>query len=66
MTNYKSAPDPFLSGVKLEDGGETPLIENTLYRQIVGRFVYLTHSILDLSYTVGAVSKFMQEPHELL
>ena len=32
MTDYKSAPTPFLLGVKLEDGVDTPLVENTLYR----------------------------------
>jgi hypothetical protein len=31
----------------------------------VGSLLYLTHSIPDLSYAVGAVSRFMQEPHEL-
>jgi hypothetical protein len=65
MTDCKSAPTPFLSGVKLEDGGETPLVDNTLYRQLVGSLLYLTHSRPDLSYAVGIVSRFMQEPHEL-
>jgi hypothetical protein len=65
MTDCKSGPTPFLSGVKLEDGGETPLVDNTLYRQLVGIMLYLTHSKPDLSYAVGAVSKFMQELHEL-
>jgi hypothetical protein len=65
MTDYKSAPTPFLSRVKLEDGGETPLVDNTLYRQLVGSLLYLTHSKPDLSYAVGAVSKFMQETHKL-
>jgi hypothetical protein len=32
MTDCKSAPTPFLSGVKHEDGRETPLVENTLYK----------------------------------
>jgi hypothetical protein len=32
MTECKSAPTPFLSGVKLEYGGETPLVDNTLHR----------------------------------
>ena len=32
VTDCKSAPTPFLSGVKLEDGGETPLIDITLYK----------------------------------
>jgi hypothetical protein len=65
MTDCKSAPTPFLSGVKLEDGGETPLVDSTLYRQLVGILLYLTHSRPDLSYEVGAVSRFMQESHEL-
>ena len=65
MTDCKSSPNPFLSGVKLEDVRETPLVESTLYRQLVGSLLYLTHSRLDLSYVVGVVSKFMQEPHEL-
>jgi hypothetical protein len=65
LTDYKSAPTHFLSGVKLEDGGDTPLVDNTLYRQLVGSLLYLTHSRPDLSYAVGAVSRFMQELHEL-
>jgi hypothetical protein len=65
MTNYKFAPTPFLSGFKLQDGGKSPLVDNTLYIQLVGSLLYLTHSRPDLSYAVGTVSKFMQEPHEL-
>eukprot|EP00253_Pinus_taeda_P034810 PITA_34810 len=65
MTNCKPAPTPFLSGVRLEDGGDTPLVDSTLYRQLVGSLLYLTHSRPYLSYAVGAVSRYMQEPHEL-
>jgi hypothetical protein len=65
MIDCKSAPTPFLSGVKLEDGRETPLVDNTLYKQLVGSLLYLTHSRPNLSYVVGEVSRFMQEPHEL-
>ena len=65
MADCKSAPNCFLSRVKLEDGEETPLVDSTLYRQLVGSLLYLTHSRPDLSYAVGAVSRFMQEPHEL-
>jgi hypothetical protein len=65
MTDCKSSPTPFLSRVKLEDSRESPLVDNTLYRQLVGSLLYLTHSISDLSYALGAISRFMQEPHEL-
>jgi hypothetical protein len=59
MTDYKSTPTPFLSGVKIEHGRETLLVENILYRQLVGSLLYLIHSIPDLSYVVGTVSRFM-------
>jgi hypothetical protein len=65
MTDCKSALTPFPSGFKLEDGRDTPLVENTLYRKLMGSLLYLTHSRPDLSYAVGIVSRFMQELHEL-
>eukprot|EP00253_Pinus_taeda_P008990 PITA_08990 len=65
MADCKPAPTPFLYGFRLEDGGDTPLVDNTLYRQLVESLLYLTHSRPDLSYAVGAVSRYMQEPHEL-
>jgi hypothetical protein len=32
MIDCKFSLTPFLSGFKLEDGGETPLVDSTLYR----------------------------------
>jgi hypothetical protein len=31
IRNYKSTPTPFISGVKLEDGRDIPLVDCTLY-----------------------------------
>jgi hypothetical protein len=59
MIYYKSSPNPFVSGVKLEDDGETPLVDKKLYRKLVGSLLYLTHFRPDLSYAVGIVSRFM-------
>ena len=65
MSDCKPTTTPFLSGIKLENGKDTPLVDCTLYRQLVGSLLYLTHSRPNLSYVVGAVSRYMQEPHEL-
>jgi hypothetical protein len=65
MTDCKSTLTPFVLGVKLENGRETPLADNTLYIKLVGILLYLTHSRPDLSYAVGLVSRFMQELDEL-
>jgi hypothetical protein len=50
---------PFLYGVKLEDGVTTPLVDNTLYRQLVGSLLYLTHTHPNISYEVSVVSRYM-------
>jgi hypothetical protein len=65
MTNYKSSLPYFLSRVILEDGRDTPLVDTTLYIHLVGILLYLAHSIPDLSYAVGSVSRFIQDPHDL-
>jgi hypothetical protein len=65
MTYCKSTPTPFLSGIRLEYGWDTPLVDNTLYRKLVGSLLYLTHTCPDISYAIGEVSRYMQEPHDL-
>jgi hypothetical protein len=65
MTECKPIGSPLFSGVRLEDGVTTPLVDSTLYWQLVGSLLYLTHTRTDLSYAVSVVSRYMQEPHEL-
>ena len=65
MEDFNPTPCPFLSGIRIEEGGSTPLVDNTLYRQLTGRILYLTHLRPDISYVMSAASKYMQEPHEL-
>ena len=64
MEDCKPAPSPFQSGVKLSATCTSPKLDATLYRQLVGNLLYLTHSRLDLSFAVGRVSRYMQTPHE--
>jgi hypothetical protein len=65
MMDCKSSPTPFLFGIRLEDGGDTPIVDNTLYRNLVGSLFYITHTHPSISYVVGEVSRYMQEPHDL-
>ena len=44
MKNCKPSKTPFLSGVKLEEAGSSPMVDSTLYRQMIGCLMYLTHT----------------------
>jgi transposase InsO family protein len=64
MDDCKPAPSPFHSGVKLSATCTSPEVDATLYRQLVGSLLYLTHTRPDLSFAVGLVARYMQTPHE--
>ena len=64
MEDCKPTPSPLLSGVKLSANCTSPEVDATLYRQLVGSLLYLTHSRPDLSFSVGRVSRYMQTSHE--
>jgi hypothetical protein len=64
MEDWKPAPSPFQSRVKLVATCTFPEVDATLYRQLVGSLLYLTHTHPDLSFVVGLVARYMQTPHE--
>eukprot|EP00253_Pinus_taeda_P004608 PITA_04608 len=64
MEDCKPAPSPFQSGVKLSVNCTSHEVDATLYRQLVGKLLYLTHTRPNLSFVVGLVARFMQTPHE--
>eukprot|EP00253_Pinus_taeda_P035426 PITA_35426 len=64
MEDCKPAPSPFQSGVKLSVSCTFPEVDATLYRQLVGKLLYLTHTRPDLSFAVGLVARFLQNPRE--
>eukprot|EP00253_Pinus_taeda_P010639 PITA_10639 len=65
MEDCKPAPSPFQSGVKLSVSCTSPEVDATSYRQLVGKLLYLTHTRPDLSFAVGLVARFMQNPREI-
>eukprot|EP00253_Pinus_taeda_P020745 PITA_20745 len=64
MEDCMPSPSPFQSRVKLSVTCSSPEVDATLYHQLVGKLLYLTHTRPDLSFTVGPVAWFMQKPRE--
>ena len=65
MNECKVSKCHFHSRVKLGDFGSSPLVDNSLYRKLVGSLLSLTNCQPDLAYAAGVVSIYMQEPHEI-
>eukprot|EP00253_Pinus_taeda_P002414 PITA_02414 len=64
MEDCKLAPSPFHSRAKISVTCTSPKVDATLYRQLVGKLFYLNHTLPDLSFVVGLIARFMQNPHE--
>ena len=59
MAECKAAKSPFLSSIKMHEFGNSPMVDITLYRKLVGSLLYLTHTRLDLYYAVSVVEIHM-------
>ena len=41
------------------------MVNNTLYRQLIGCLIYLAHNRPDIYYAVSVSSRYMYQPHEI-
>ena len=48
--------------LKLTKASTVAKVDATLYRSIIGALHYLVHTRLDIAFTVGNVSHFMEDP----
>ncbi|GKA26081.1 retrovirus-related pol polyprotein from transposon TNT 1-94 [Tanacetum coccineum] len=62
MAGCKTACTPMNIGEKLQHEDGTEAADGTLYRSLIGRLIYLTHSRPDISFSVGLLSRFMHKP----
>jgi hypothetical protein len=57
MDDCKPAPSPFQYEIKLTTTCTSPEVDATLYRQLVGSLLYLTHTYPNISFVVGLVAR---------
>jgi hypothetical protein len=59
-------PSRTLMGPRLQHSktGDTPAVDSTNYRRVIGSLCYLVDTRPDLVYLVGYVSRFMEAPRE--
>ncbi|WVZ20115.1 hypothetical protein V8G54_007437 [Vigna mungo] len=62
MSNCNNVPIPITANLKLADQPEEERVDASLYNQIVGSLRYICNSKPDISYGVGLLSRFMNEP----
>jgi hypothetical protein len=62
LTDCNPALTPMEEKLKLSRNSTTEEVDATQYQCLVGSLRYLTHTRLDLAFSVGYVSRFMQRP----
>jgi hypothetical protein len=55
---------PMQPRLQLSKIGDTPAVDSTNYRSVIGSLRYLVNTRPDLTYSVGYVSRFMEAPRE--
>ena len=64
MNECKSILVPMISGLELSKALDEKSIDGQQYRRSIGCLRYLLHTRPDLSYSVGVLSRYMQDPRE--
>eukprot|EP00253_Pinus_taeda_P014380 PITA_14380 len=62
MQDCKLATTPMEPGLKLSTQSSSPLVDETLFRQLVGSLIYLTATRPDINFAVSYISRFMSAP----
>ena len=64
MDKCKPTENPIALGTKLTKNDDQPSINDTLYKQMVGRLMYFNATRPDLMYDVSLISIFMGSPKD--
>ncbi|GJT41838.1 ribonuclease H-like domain, reverse transcriptase, RNA-dependent DNA polymerase [Tanacetum coccineum] len=64
MIDWNETLIPMDPGIRLTKITEGTMVNSTEYQSLIGSLRYMLHTRPDLSYSVGLLSRFMQEPRE--
>ena len=64
MVDCKPISTPMETGYKLTKNDDSPLVNQTLYRSMIGSLLYLTASRRDIMQVVCMVSRFQSDPKQ--
>ncbi|PHT34633.1 hypothetical protein CQW23_26433 [Capsicum baccatum] len=65
LLNCKPVATPMNAGKKLQLNDGAEMDDATSFRSLVGGLIYLTHTRLDIAFSVGVISRFMQQPSKV-
>ncbi|XP_062102934.1 uncharacterized mitochondrial protein AtMg00810-like [Humulus lupulus] len=65
MENTKPSVTPMTVGKPLSIIDGQPLNQPSMYRSIIGALQYLSHTRLDISFTVNKLSQFLKQPTDV-
>lgn len=64
MLRYKPADTPMDPTSKLGRKEDSDLVDKGCYQRLVGKLIYLSHTIPDIGFSIGVISQFMNNPTE--
>ncbi|GAA0169316.1 transmembrane signal receptor [Lithospermum erythrorhizon] len=65
MFDCKPVGTPMATGLKIDQESEGKMVDDTLYKQIVGSLMYLTNTRPDIMHATCLISRYMSNPTEL-
>lgn len=64
MDDFKPMGIPMITGCNLTKEDDSPVVDITLYKSMIGKLIYLTQTKPYISNAVGIVGRFAAEPNQ--